>query len=59
MHDVRSDRPYEPAPQVVQLVLELVSCLPAAQAMHELEPVELEYWPTAQAIHELEPAELE
>ena len=59
MQDVRSDREYVPAEQVVQVVLELVSCLPAAQVMQELCPELDWYLPAAQVLHELEPAELE
>ena len=41
-----------PAEQVVQLVFELVSSVPAAQVRQELEP-EVEYCPDAHDVHEL------
>ena len=41
-----------PAEQVVQLVFELVSSVPAAQVRQELEP-EVEYVPDAHDVHEL------
>jgi len=50
---VRSDREYVPAEHVEQVVLELVSRLPAAHVMHELCPVLDWYLPDAQVLHEL------
>ena len=42
-----------PAGQVLQLVRELVSCFPAAQVMHELEPALGWCLPAAHALHEV------
>ena len=50
---MRSDREYVPAEQVVQVVLELVSCLPAAHVMQELRPELGWYLPDAQVVHEV------
>jgi len=59
VQDVRSARSYVPAEQVEQLVRVLVSCLPAAQVMHELCPELDWYWPAAQVLHEVCVWELE
>lgn len=52
-HEVRSDRSHVPAEQVEQLVRQPVSCLPAAQVMHELCPVVGWYLPAAQMLHDV------
>ena len=59
MQDVRSARPYVPAEQVEQPVRVLVSCLPAAQVMHELCLEPDWYWPAAQVLQEVCVWELE